>query len=1049
MVKIAHIADTHIRNLKYHDDYRQVFAQLYSKLKEQEPDYIVHCGDIAHTKTQLSPEFFELAREFLTGLADVAPTYVILGNHDGNLKNSNRQDAISPIVDAMGHPNLHLLKDSGETDIGNNIVLNVLSVFDRENWVNPTDKEKINIALYHGAISGCKTASGWTMTHGEDSLGIFNEFDFAMLGDIHKPQALDMKGRIRYAGSTIQQNFGEEPRKGYLLWTINGRWDWKADMVYLRHPTPFLSIPIQEDGSFPEHLHIPKGARLRLVCNYNLPIDKLRKACDIAKIKWKPTAVTFLQKGSSNTSLNENFLGPKIENLRDISIQERYIRKYLEDYELEDEVMDKVLQLNKKYNAEAEKNEEVSRNVVWKIKEMEWNNLFNYGEKNKVNFEKLNGLVGIFGKNYSGKSSIIDAALFGVFNTTSKGERKNVHIINQNKDSADIKISLEAGGQTYKICRNLNRYTKKLKGKETTEAKTDLDFHDETADESRNGTTRNETDSNIRRVFGTIDDFMITSMASQMDSLSFIKEGSTKRKEILAKFLDLELFDKKFKYAKKDAAELSALIKRLRQKDISTSVNNKQEELVEIIEEIDSQREICDEIARRYNNLTKEHNEISQSINSMPAEIIDIDGVNASIISKENELKELVATSLTIRSAMVNNEDIMKEIEQFQADFNVSRLKGLEAEYQQWSDQARTHKGNIEKTKIRLNACENKIKMLENHEYDPNCQYCRNNEFVKEANEALNRIDKIKEEIQSHTDLMIQAETKATEIGIDTVRDHLAKYDKLEARRADLSNKIDRDHLTVESISSKTELVQNELDSLKKKQQKYNENKHIIENLETLLREQKGVETKLEQYQEKINNCNDKVQQSLIQQGSTQQMIERLKEEQGEHDKLEKEWMIYELFMKCMHPNGIAYEIIKEKLPIVNEEISKILANIVDFEVFFENNDKKLDIYIKHPQYDPRPLSMGSGAEKTIAAMAIRLGLISITNLPKSELFILDEPATALDQEHMEGFIRLLDMIKSQFKTVLLISHLEALKDTVDTTIDIERDGSFAKVFMK
>ena len=46
-------------------------------------------------------------------------------------------------------------------------------------------------------------------------------------------------------------------------------------------------------------------------------------------------------------------------------------------------------------------------------------------------------------------------------------------------------------------------------------------------------------------------------MASQMDSLSFIKEGSTKRKEILAKFLDLEIFDKKFKLAKKDSAELN------------------------------------------------------------------------------------------------------------------------------------------------------------------------------------------------------------------------------------------------------------------------------------------------------------------------------------------------------------------------------------------------------------------------------------------------------------------------------------------------------------
>tara|TARA_B100000700_G_C14631763_1_gene663166 strand:- start:267 stop:716 length:450 start_codon:yes stop_codon:yes gene_type:complete len=147
-----------------------------------------------------------------------------------------------------------------------------------------------------------------------------------------------------------------------------------------------------------------------------------------------------------------------------------------------------------------------------------------------------------------------------------------------------------------------------------------------------------------------------------------------------------------------------------------------------------------------------------------------------------------------------------------------------------------------------------------------------------------------------------------------------------------------------------------------------------------------------------------------------------------------------------MHPNGIPYNVIKQSLPLINEEIAKVLANIVEFEVFFDNTDGKLDIYIKHPNYDPRPLSMGSGAEKTIAAMAIRLALISITNLPKSELFILDEPATALDQEHMEGFIRLLDMIKNQFKTVILISHLDSLKDVVDMTIDIQRDGSYAKV---
>ena len=137
--------------------------------------------------------------------------------------------------------------------------------------------------------------------------------------------------------------------------------------------------------------------------------------------------------------------------------------------------------------------------------------------------------------------------------------------------------------------------------------------------------------------------------------------------------------------------------------------------------------------------------------------------------------------------------------------------------------------------------------------------------------------------------------------------------------------------------------------------------------------------------------------------------------------------------------NGIAYDIIKSKLPVINEEISKFLMNIVDFDIYFEDDGKRLNIHIQHPNQDPRPLEMGSGAEKTIAAMAIRLALLSVSNLPKGDVFILDEPGTALDEENMEGFTRMLDMIKSHFKTVLLISHLETLKDCVDMQLSIEQ----------
>ena len=173
-MKFAHISDTHIKNLKYHYEYRAIFEQLYEKLREEKVDYIVHCGDVAHTKTQISPEYVDMCTQFFENLADIAPTYAILGNHDGNLKNSSRQDALTPIFNALDHSNLHLLKESGETNINDKVCLNVLSVFDRENWIKPTNSDRINIALYHGAINNSQTDLGWVMDHGDHDIKVFD-----------------------------------------------------------------------------------------------------------------------------------------------------------------------------------------------------------------------------------------------------------------------------------------------------------------------------------------------------------------------------------------------------------------------------------------------------------------------------------------------------------------------------------------------------------------------------------------------------------------------------------------------------------------------------------------------------------------------------------------------------------------------------------------------------------------------------------------------------------------------------------------------------------
>ena len=1047
MTTFAHISDTHIRNLKYHEEYRIVFKNIYDRLQQDCPDYIIHTGDMAHTKTQLSPEYFELTSEFLKNLADIAPTYIILGNHDGNLKNENRQDAITPIIEALKHPNLHLLKNSGETRLNDSVCLNVLSVFDRDNWVSPSDQSMVNIALYHGAIMGCQINDGWSLENGEDDINVFKDFDFAMLGDIHRTQYLDTEQRVWYAGSTVQQNFGESLLKGYLLWNIRGKDTFNVEKRLFMSPRPFVTVEINQDGTLPK-IEVPKNARLRLVSNYNLPLVKLRRACDYANVKWNPYSVNFVNKAgySSKTVVENN--GERI-NMRDRNTQEKYIKAFLSDKEIPEEVLERVMELNRKFSKQIEGSEDVSRNIVWKLRKMKWNNLFNYGERNEIDFEKLNGLVGIFGKNYSGKSSIIDAALFGLFNTTSKGERKNVHIINQNKQKAKCQLEIGVGDDSYTITRNLEKYEKTLKGVKTTEAKTELDFSRYALGEhyeSKNGTTRNETDSNIQKTFGTFSDFMITSMASQTDAFGFINEGSTKRKEILAKFLDLKMFEAKHKLAKKYSAEMKGVIKHLNTVDWRKKLQWSREALIEINEEVATQSHLCEKHKSRIEELKQEQKIIQNQLNSVGTTWVDIDDLSRDLTAKQNALAN-ASQALESGSTLLSDLNTLSgRLQAYINNFDLDEHTGEKERHKSLTDLKRKMTSQHKELSSKIANYQSKIDLLHDHEYDPDCQYCSDNQFVKEAQKAKKQIVKTQKQLEGVANELEVVHIQLQEIDIKSIIASIEDYKNKLTQSKTNEAKIQKTRAQNEANESKKALTIKEIEEIKTQIDHYHENREAYENLESLQRDIKAIKSTISKKEKESAHCNKKVLALMSEEGATRRQIDEAREKIQQIDDAEKDYIAYDLFIKSMHANGVSYQVIKSMLPIINQEISSILNTLVDFEVFFDNVGDKLEIYIKHSRYEPRPLSMGSGAEKTIASMAIRLALISVTNLPKSELFILDEPATALDEDHMEGFIRLLQMIKGQFKTVLLISHLESLKDIVDVTIDIQKADGYAKV---
>ena len=1051
-IKIAHVSDIHVRKLKYHKEYRAVFEQLYEKLREEKPDIIVNTGDTFHTKLDLSPEAIKMMSELFVGLADIAPYHMILGNHDMNLKNSGRLDAISPIVDYLDHPNIHFHKYASVVEVADGIDLHVLSIVDPENWQKTLPEDRVNIALYHGSVVGSVTDSGWMMTHGDISLDELEKYDYAMLGDIHKTdQKVDSDGRAKYPGSLVQQNHGESNDKGYLMWDIQDKNTWSTRHVSLTNPKPFITIELTRKGRMPKNISIPSGARLRLVSNNNLPLDVMRRAVDIAKHRFKPESISFLNRASGERGSVEGLTdGLKTENLRDIDVQEELIDEYLVDYQVPPETMEKVYELNKKYNKIVEDNEDVSRNVNWKLIDFQFDNLFNYGDGNSVNFEELSGIVGIFGKNFSGKSSIIDGVLWTLFNTTSKNERKNLNVINQNKDDCRGMVKIQIDDRIFTVERKAKKYTKRLKGEETLEAKTELNFEvfDPVMGEttSLNGLTRTLTDANIRKQFGTLEDFSVSSLSSQHGALAFIDEGSTRRKEIIAKFLDLELFEQKFKLAKEDSVDLKGALKRLETKNFDEDIQDTAAALSSTRIDLSTQRNKCDTLKLNLDSLTNNCNEIQAKIDSIPAEIIDIANINKQIRHKENEITSLMLKVDKDEETLKIKQGLYERVLEFIDNFELSKFQKTKAQIDSKKLLLSEHEVEIDRLNSDYDYIIKKEKLLSEHQYDPDCKFCCENEFVKEAHSAVSNKLKVEREQHAMLDLVREVQDQINKLEPIHVEAMLDRYDKMKESKNVVSSAIADLNLEIERTRNSILTAKNNLSDLIVLRDEYEENKEAIENLESLVVELNNCHYSIEQTKDNIEGCETSTLQLVKLLGSQEQKLQNLKEQKQEYQDLQTEFAAYDLYMQCMHPNGIAYDVIKKKIPVINSEIAKVLANIVEFEVFFEATGNKFDILIKHPQYDERPIEMASGAEKSLSAMAIRLALLGVSSLPTGDLFILDEPGTALDEDNMSGFIQILELIKVYFKNVLLISHLDSLKDCVDMQIVIDKKAGYAKV---
>jgi len=1033
--KCIHIADIHFRGLSRHEEYKNVFSQLFQQAREIKPDVIFVGGDIVHTKTQgISPELIDVLSWWFNNLSSIAPTHIVLGNHDGLIQNHDRLDAITPIVDALNNPRLFLYKKSGVYTTGvKGFNWCVFSCFDEENWVNvkPVQGE-INIATFHGAVKGSTTDVNWEL-EGDVDVGFFNNYDFVLLGDIHKMQYMDFEKRIAYSGSTIQQNYGESINKGFLLWEINSKNDYKSTFYSLKNPNPFVTVEWQDtfENTIKECDKFDNFSRFRVKSKQKLDINNTKLIQSYLKDHKKAVEVVFKNEGVKNSvSLIDET--KKKFSIWDNEIRLKMLRDFF-DHTVTNEQIKEINELFVKYLQNLSP-EQALKSYQWQLKDLEFNNIFSYGEGNYLNFDNMNGVVGVFGKNAIGKSSITTALMYTLFNSTDRGSVKNLHVINHSKENCSAKAVIEVNNNKYLIERNSKKVTNKKRNE--TSASTDLSLTRLNNSDSKTNESdeqRRETEKILRELIGNADEFLMTTFASQGNINAFINEKSGSRKHFISKFLNLDIFEDLLKIAKDDSIEIKSKLKNVNSKNGNSSWQMLRNEAYQKINENLTQIE---QFEQKLDQTKTDEIDCRINLENIKNKNVDLSSIK--ILQEElSLLKNSNQKDITLNDRYVEEiSEITLKIEKFEKLKALINLPELESDKERLINlkaQLTMSITNFENLRRDIDKKRNAHKLLSSVPCGDNFPTCR---FIKNAYEDYQNItqneDQIIELEKSIIDLkkiVDEIENKQISSKIEKYYEHFNKNQQnelqlnlLQQKKILQQSKIDDNNLKIDNLIDKLDklsmLINNDdIALLKEYQNKLTLIKNQITSIDSNLSSLKGENIYLKK---NIENY----------------IIEEEKEKE-----LIAQWKIYELFMNSVSKKGLPSTLLKEMLPSLNKEVKEILNDIVEFTIDIEIQDDDLEIYLNNHN-QRRIIETASGMEKMITSLAIRVGLINISNLPKSNIFIIDEGFGALDDTNIGACIKLLESFKRFFKTVLIISHVDAIKDAVDNIVYIEKQGN-------
>lgn len=186
------------------DQYRWNIFKILELLcanSEEAIDAFIIAGDIAHAKDNHSGALVNWVAKAIRRLSDLAPVYIIAGNHD-------YVDAALPFWQFLDYiPRVHFIRKPATYVIADNPVFFCPHIADRDAFNEQVKKREgaYKLGVFHQTFDGCFGDNGQRLRG--MPLTYLDQNAANVSGDIHRPQTVS---GLVYAGSPHPVNFGDD-----------------------------------------------------------------------------------------------------------------------------------------------------------------------------------------------------------------------------------------------------------------------------------------------------------------------------------------------------------------------------------------------------------------------------------------------------------------------------------------------------------------------------------------------------------------------------------------------------------------------------------------------------------------------------------------------------------------------------------------------------------------------------------------------------------------------------------------------------------------------